>query len=92
MNMDAMKLLVEVPQLQAMHDYDYWSEYEKLTADQKARVHYSDPLITLGEMVWLAQDQELLNYEWPYWRRWLKERYKNSSEFRFTVDAVEDEI
>jgi hypothetical protein len=81
-------LMIERPELHSIYEYsdrDIQGTYAELTPEQKARVHYCDTIIALGETVWLAgQEGWVSKDEWPYWQRWLQE-LKQSPDFRWTV-------
>jgi len=92
---DATKLLVENKDLHPLYDYSWVDikakSYERLTADQKARVHYCDILIGLFETVWVAdRERWLAKTEWPYIKAWIRQ-LAESPDFRWTVEWVTDD-
>ena len=84
---DLSRLMVEKPELHSLYDYAANGNhpYKSLSPEQKARVHYCDAVIALGETLWYAhQEKQLPPDEWKYWRDWLID-LKHSPDFRFAL-------
>ena len=85
---DLARLMVEKSELHPLYDHSTTENgrYKSLTSEQKARVHYCDAVIALGETLWYANQQKWLPPdEWKYWRDWLID-LNQSPDFKFALE------
>jgi len=88
---DLKKQLIMHPELQGLYEYD--TEYEVLSTNQRKIYHWSSILLDIGEIVFIASPLGrgwMGEEEWEGWKQFLSRFMENSEIFQLTWTKAKD--